>query len=197
MLGLDKTQVARRHLGTALALFLNDDDPVSVHTLAAAGGEIAEHLAIKAGQSPFISHIQKTFPDLDIKAIRGAQRQHSNAFKHALANSGVERNDQDLFEKFTDEYNDHVLFVGWHDYMIATGILPVEVQVFQVWYYALYPEKLASALDAEIEEVFPDLKANSREVQKIRLRDAINVYRNDEGLMRDAQTDQAPLIIRP
>jgi hypothetical protein len=34
---LDKTQVARRHLGTALALFLDDRDPVPVHTLACAG----------------------------------------------------------------------------------------------------------------------------------------------------------------
>jgi hypothetical protein len=31
---LDKLEVVRRQLGTALALFLNDHDPVSVHVLA-------------------------------------------------------------------------------------------------------------------------------------------------------------------
>jgi hypothetical protein len=41
---LDKIQVARRQLGTALALFIEDLDPISVHTLACAGGEIAEQI---------------------------------------------------------------------------------------------------------------------------------------------------------
>ena len=48
-MNLDKTQVARRHLGTALVLFLDDLDPVSVHSLACAGCEVAEHLTRKAG----------------------------------------------------------------------------------------------------------------------------------------------------
>jgi predicted HD phosphohydrolase len=50
---LDKIQVARRQLGTAVALFIEDLDPISVHTLACAGGEIAEHLARKKGKQPF------------------------------------------------------------------------------------------------------------------------------------------------
>jgi hypothetical protein len=36
----EKTQIARRQLGTALALFLENYDPVSVHTLTCAGCEI-------------------------------------------------------------------------------------------------------------------------------------------------------------
>lgn len=52
-MNLDKNEVARRQLGTALALFIEDFDPVSVHTLACAGGEVAEHLARKAGAEPF------------------------------------------------------------------------------------------------------------------------------------------------
>jgi hypothetical protein len=50
---LDKTEIARRQLGTALALFLEDTDPVSVHALACAGCEIAEYLTRKAGEEPF------------------------------------------------------------------------------------------------------------------------------------------------
>ena len=63
-MNLDKTQVARRHLGTALALFLDDLDPVSVHSLACAGCEVAEHLTRKAGAKPFSTHVLATFPDL-------------------------------------------------------------------------------------------------------------------------------------
>jgi hypothetical protein len=44
---MDKGEVARRQLGTALDMFLRGQDPVSVHTLAMAGGEIAERLAEK------------------------------------------------------------------------------------------------------------------------------------------------------
>ena len=82
-MNLDKTQVARRHLGTALALFLDDLDPVSVHTLACAGCEVAEHLTRKAGAKPFSTHALATFPSLDIQKIRRLQNQYWNAFKHA------------------------------------------------------------------------------------------------------------------
>ena len=52
-MNLTKAQVARRQLGTALEFFLEDLDPVSVHVLACAGGEIAEHLSRKKGRPPF------------------------------------------------------------------------------------------------------------------------------------------------
>ena|SRR5215831_12237491 len=82
---LDKTEIARRQLGTALALFLQDCDPVSVHALACAGCEIAEHLTRKAGEEPFSTHALLTFPDLDIGKIRRLKNQYWNAFKTAYA----------------------------------------------------------------------------------------------------------------
>jgi hypothetical protein len=108
---LDKIKVA-----TALALFIDDLDPVSVHTLACAGGEVAEHLTHKAGAKPFSSHALATFPDLEIKDIRRLQRQFWNAFKHATTRDGKERDDdRKLLERFNDLQNDHTLFVGWSD----------------------------------------------------------------------------------
>lgn len=59
---MDKAGIARRHLGTALYLFLKNQDPVSVHTLAMAGGEVAEWLAKQAGGEPFTNHILDSFP---------------------------------------------------------------------------------------------------------------------------------------
>jgi hypothetical protein len=50
---INKTEDARRQLGTALQMFLHGEDPVSIHTLAMAGGAVAEHLARKAGAAPF------------------------------------------------------------------------------------------------------------------------------------------------
>ncbi len=64
MVELTKLDIARRHLGTALWLFLEDLDPVSVHTLAGAGSELAEHLARDVGRSPFVDHVLRTNVDM-------------------------------------------------------------------------------------------------------------------------------------
>jgi hypothetical protein len=141
LMKLDKTEIARRQLGTALALFIEDSDPVSVHTLACAGCEIAEHLTHKAGKKSFSPHALLTFPDLNRAELRRLQNQYWNTFKHALTRDGIERQDSDLLERFEDEVNDHTLFIGWYDYMLAVYALPIEAQVFQIWYFALYPSR--------------------------------------------------------
>jgi len=124
-MNLTKAQVARRQLGTALKLFLDDLDPVSVHALACAGGEIAEHLTRKRGQQPFSRHAMATFRDLAAKKIRHLRNQFWNAFKHAVTHKGEERDDRKLLERFNDQQNDHALFVGWYDYAMAAKPLPL------------------------------------------------------------------------
>jgi hypothetical protein len=193
---LDKTQVARRQLGMALALFIEDLDPISVHTLACAGGEIAEHLARKKGKQPFAEHILATFPDFDIARIRKVQKQYCNAFKHATTQKGKERDDADLFVKFDDTVNEHSLFVGWFDYHRAAAMLPLEAQVFHVWYLCVYPERLEPGFDvAPLEAVFPDLRSKTRSAQKKALRGVIEHYRHDRELMTDPATDPTPLVL--
>jgi len=62
-----KIEIARRQLGTALALYLQDQDPVSVHCLAGGGCELIEYYAKEAGAKPLTSHIMEVMPDIDIK----------------------------------------------------------------------------------------------------------------------------------
>lgn len=137
---VDKTNVARRQLGTSLALFIEDQDPISVHVLACGGGEVAEQLA---RQEPFASEIMATFSDLEVRDIRRIRNRFWNAFKHATTHSGQTRDDEELLAHFDDRQTEHALFIGWYDYMMAVNQLPIEAQVFQIWYFALYPEKLA------------------------------------------------------
>jgi hypothetical protein len=89
---MDKAEVARRQLGTALDMFLRGLDPVSVHCLAVGRGEIAEWLAETAGAEVFTSHVLVTLPHLTISDIKGVRRKHWNAFKHATAQKGKDRN---------------------------------------------------------------------------------------------------------
>lgn len=139
-----KIASARRQLGTALALYLQDADPVSVHCLAGGGCELIEYYAKRVGAEPFTSHALKTFPEIKVQEIRKLQRQYWNAFKHAIhQHSGEERDDDALLERFTDEQNDHVLFIGWYDYWAAVNAMPIEAQVHQSWYLAMHPNKLA------------------------------------------------------
>lgn len=194
---LDKAEVARRQLGTALALFLDDLDPVSVHALACGGGEIAEHLTRKVGAVAFSTHAHAIFPDLKPKDIRRFRNQFWNSFKHATTHKGEDRDDRTLLKRFNDLQNDHALFVGWYDYMMATRRLPIEAQIFQVWYFALYPKKLNPTVDrAPYRKAFPKLRKMSRRQRKAALRRVIGRWRLDPGVTNDPQTEQGPLIAR-
>jgi hypothetical protein len=179
-----------------LALFIEDLDPVSVHILACGGGEVAEHLAHRAQQEPFVTEIMATFDHLEVRDIRRIRNQYWNAFKHATTLSGQIRADDELLANFDDWQNDHALFVGWYDYMMAVGQLPIEAQVFQVWYLALYPEKLAPEVSPTTYiEFFPSMKTIDRTEQKRRLRETIVWAKQQPSIANDDQTDKTPLIL--
>jgi hypothetical protein len=193
---MDKAEVARRQLGTALDMWLRGQDPVSVHCLAMAGGEVAEWLAEKAGGKPFKNHILHTFPDLNIKGIRTIQRKYVNAFKHATAIGGKDREDDELLDSFDYIVNEHMLFIGWYDYGMAGLPRPIEAQAFEVWYLGKYPEKISPEANSDgIKHTFPDLPALSLSRQRARLVDVIRKARKNGIVMNDPGTDRRPLVM--
>jgi hypothetical protein len=191
---MDKVEVARRQLGTALDMFLNGRDPVSIHCLAVGGGEVAEWLAKKAGAAAFTSHVLITLPYLTPANIKGVRTKHWNAFKHATTLKGKDRNDDEILAGFHPSHNEHALFIGWYDYNKAGLLWPIEVQVFEVWYLAKYPEKLnRDASRAGIDYLFPDLAGQSSDQQHARLNEVIRTSRNNDKVMNDPRTDDRPL----
>jgi hypothetical protein len=146
-----------------------------------------------------LEHIQQTSRDrgrdLQEAYVRRIRNQYWNAFKHATKRNGSDREDDDVFTAFSDEKNDHVLYLGWIDYFRATRSIPLEAQVFQVWYYAMYPEKLRAPSDAlPGVQKFGDLKSVSRCEAKRRLRIVIEDTRSDKALMDHPETDNRPLL---
>jgi hypothetical protein len=120
--------------------------------------------------------------------VRGSMRT-------ARKRTAIEREDSELLERFGDEVNDHTLFIGWQDYLLAVGALPIEAQIFQVWYFALYPEKLNPEVNTTIhQQVFPMLSSKSRADQKQALRKVISSFREDTEVMTHPQTDPRPLM---
>ena len=193
---LDKAEVARRQLWTALYLYLQNCDAVSVHSLACAGGELAEHLTTTGGGSPFLDHVLEERPGMALKYWRGVRNRYWNAFKHATRYGDKTRDDTDIFASFSDEKNDHCLFVGWYDLGAALGKMPVEAQIFAAWYIAMYPEKLSDGLSPQpFQTMFPNLPHLSRVEQKAMLSRVIEHYSKDEEIMSDPRTDRRPLFI--
>jgi hypothetical protein len=132
-----------------------------------------------------------TFANSD--ARNGSIVMPSNMRRLATAKNATTRRCSDSFD---DEINNHLLFIGWHDYANAIGKLPIEAQMFQIWYLALYPDKLNSNVARRpFEKAFPDLNAQSPSMRKEVLRRKIASSLADLALMSDPRTDTRPLIL--
>ncbi len=191
-----REELTRRLLGAATQLFLDDKDPVSVHCLASSAAEHASHLSKSHTGRVFNDHILATFPERDLKDIRRIRNRIWTAIKHSHDQKGNPIDLRAELEGFGDEVNDHVLFVVWSDFSNSGQPLPIEAQVFQVWYLELYPEKLDPRVAREGKTtVFRDIGNLDRVEQKECLRDAIQRYATDPELLDDPKTDRRPLVL--
>lgn len=191
-----KLEIARRQLGTALALHIAEEDPVSVHALACGGCEIAEQLALDAGSAPFRSHTLASYPGMTLKQHRDLRNRYWNAIKHAQTIQGTARDDDQLMGEFSVAENDVRLFTGWSDYSAAGGLLPLEAQVFNTWFLALDLGKFAPDFDQDfirrLESEFPGLGSATPGCQRRMLRMSIARWRQDQR-SQGALTDPRPL----
>ena len=197
---MDKTEIARRQLGTALSLYLDDRDPVSVHLLACAGMEIAEHLSIKAGSQPFRIFGQEGNA-LSAAEYGDIRSLFANAFKHATKRKGVERDDTAILADFSDVENDDRLFIGWFDFANAGNPHPIESHVLLSWFIAMHPERLDTPYGLEflreIDPFFSGITGLSRERQKAMLRKQIEKAKKNRRMMADPLVDPRPLRLGP
>lgn len=182
-----KFEAARRQLVTAIRLFFEEGDSVSVYSLAHASWEVLDALCKHRGLTRFRNQMSGAtgMTEQEIKKIASYGR---NFFKHA--------NDDpdDVLEDFSDGLNDHVLIGATMDFGMLASAKPMEVQVFQLWYFAAHPEKAPRPdFDAIIEaadEHFPDFAAMDRKGKKnAGLRVLVAALRDPE-LMAHPSTDR-------
>jgi hypothetical protein len=184
---ITKLEAARRQLVTAIRLFFEDADSISVYTLAHAAWEVLDALCANRGLILFRGQMSGAngLSEEEIKRIANYGR---NFFKHA------ERDPEKVLEDFTDDRNDHVLLGATMDFGMLATTKPMEVQVFQIWYFAAHSEKaLRPEMDAIIDAAdvqFPKLATLSRRKQKeAGLRVLIAALR-DKKLMTHPSTDR-------
>lgn len=79
---IDKTEAARRQLGTAIDLWFNDSEPVAIHTLACAAHELLATLLEKQGKSA-LAFDPSLYKPGSAGEVKKALHKHYNFFKHA------------------------------------------------------------------------------------------------------------------
>jgi len=131
-----------------------------------------------------------------MRKIRALRNQYWNAIKHYYKHdNSTARDDDALMAEFSDRTNDAVLFMGWLDYMQLAKTLPVEVQVFQVWWYATNEDKMHPDSDpTPYRSLFPGIGTVERFEQKRRLRRTVEKYRDNRDMLADLRTEQGPLV---
>lgn len=179
---MDKMYVAREQLVMALDLFLKNKSPVCVHTLAGAAREILESLCDKEGKTPFREHILSIHPDLTNKEVWKLMNKYRNPLKHH------DKEDKELLEIFSDAQNDMILMIAIHDYHRMVGKWTIPMQIFRMWWGAVYVDKLMPE-KAYLGELFAYLKSCPREAQKAELRKQIAKAQDVPDLMNHPETE--------
>jgi hypothetical protein len=131
-LKLHKKEIARRQIDTAIDLFLEGRDCLSVVTLAGAGEEIIGSLLRRAKCKNMISHILDLDKRLSGGRGFGVVNQEINGFRNTLkhANNPAE----DLIEVAQDqEHAIAMLARALNNYHASEGRLSQKMEQFFVW----------------------------------------------------------------
>ena len=130
---LHKREVARRQIDTAIDLFLDGKDYLSVVTLAGAGEEILGSLITRAGKKRIIDHLI----DLDKKLSKGGRRfkivnQEINGFRNSLKHADDPT--EDIVDVVEDqEHAIAMLARALTNFYELEGKLSVRMEQFYIW----------------------------------------------------------------
>lgn len=131
---VNKWQAAIRQLDTAVKLFFDDGDEVSIHTLACAAHDILRHYGGKQGAGSMEEELKKVVKPQYKKFVIDILREPQNFFKHPGPPLKTKI-------KFTPSFTDMILFdsIGIY-YKIVKKSVPKNYQAYRLWFYANYQE---------------------------------------------------------
>lgn len=123
---VSKLDAARRQIETAIRLYFNDADPISIHTLTCASYTILSDLNKKKGGLHMILDGVGVKKEKK-KEFRKMVYEAKNHFKHA-------DRDPDTVIKFYPRTNEHILFDCCSKYSELTSEKPSYFRIYQGWY---------------------------------------------------------------
>lgn len=140
---VNKIEAARRQIETAIKLLFDNCDPVSVHTLAAAGGRILRDICNQK-KTPLDQAFKAMIRPGKEKEFLAAVNMPANFFKHADKDADA------ILENVDEEINELVLFWACGHYSDLGYSLTPPMATLWTWFAALHPEFL---LDGPMKEI--------------------------------------------
>ncbi|WP_116135702.1 hypothetical protein [Trinickia diaoshuihuensis] len=184
-----KIAAVRRQLVTAIRLFFDGGDPVSVYTLASNAWEIIDVLCTNAGVDSFSKQARENLPRGHTLTYY-VNQPCRNFFKHAEQDPNPESS-----VELREDNVAAILFLAVEDYIRFREGGPVEAQVFQLWFIAVFPEKVAEgdqAAQSILESarlVFPGIASLALSHQIEIGRQVLEAMRKDAELAADPKTE--------
>jgi hypothetical protein len=155
-----KLDAAIRQLDVAIGLLFTDSDPLAIRTLAGAAygilSDIAENQKQGSSWRTKIIEDSSLSKNEAMRILNAAQ----NYLKHADKDSNSSLS-------FNEEENDHLIFVASIECASIGYPLSFSMQAFQIWYLAMYPEKIGHNTKSVTvaKDVFPHISTKERSPQ--------------------------------
>jgi hypothetical protein len=157
-------EAATRQLRTAIWLYFEDRDPVSVHTLAMAALELVSRECKRQGHNDLRNDFVSRIRSERRKEIVGRLHEVRNFFKHGSDSPDVE---------FDDERN-FMALIWATDCLRLLGVDLPEARLFGGWVSVVEPDLILSPPpNDEIARIFGDISSKPRADQKRIGRDAL------------------------
>jgi hypothetical protein len=185
--------VARSQLLTAIDLFFEDRDPVSVQALAGNARELLESLCRLRGIEPMTELLLRDHPGRPKKDIYAALNLYRNCFKHVGKTEAERKDDQLTLNQFDDTKNEYLLYICIEDYLRLRNKSPVAMQIAQAWFCALHPELLQQEVAEQFLSRFPGILEMNRDQQKRGGLGVLRKFENDTALLSHPETEPAIL----
>lgn len=166
-----KLQAAKNQLATAIRLYFDDDDPISIHTLATAAGEIIDRLCESRGLPSMRDDLLKNIVADRRKEVVTALNNARNFFKHASGRSGPE----EVLRDFSDERNLFAILMAADGLRLLGEKIP-ESRIFSNWLSVVEPSLFLNPPPRDtIEKIFGDIHNRPRREQKEAGRDTLRL----------------------
>lgn len=155
MIAISKLEAAKRQLETAISLFFNQGDIVSIHTLIHA----SHTLLYEMGKSEDHKSIIK---DMFVERVRPEKRDEfrkrlnksASYFKHGQNNAKALK-----FGPFESEL---YLFDAVRLYQSITGEVIAKMQMYSYWYIRMYPDHFEVEMSDRLTSAMPGFDPKNR-----------------------------------
>lgn len=188
-IALTKRDVARRQLATAIHLLFERADLVSAYSLASNAWEVIDVLCNTAKVASLSGQTREHMPPGKSLKHDYINHPYRNFFKHADRDPGA------VLSTFDERNLDSIIFLAVEDYIRLYKRSPIEFQVFQLWYLATNPNKVApESLDQvvkSIQQIFPGIEPLERATQVLMGKQVLAAASIDDQLSRDVATEAA------